>query len=109
MTGKRIVLTTAGSKGAAEDLAWALVERKLAACVNMVESIESVYRWKGEVQRSKEVLLIIKTTDELFDDVRNAIRELHGYELPECISFPIDQGSQAYLEWISENVRKPEE
>src|SRR5437016_5658873 len=108
MTGKRIVLTAVSSKSEAANLAWALVERKLAACVNMVESVESVYRWKGDVQSSKEVLLIIKTTDELFEPVRDAIRELHPYELPECISFSIDQGSTAYLEWIGENVQKPQ-
>src|SRR5438445_12549607 len=100
MTNKRVVLATVSSKSEAADLAWALVERKLAACVNMVESVESVYRWKGDVQSSKEVLLIIKTTDELFEHVREAIRALHPYELPECISMPIDQGSPAYLDWI---------
>src|SRR5262249_46222336 len=102
-------MTTIGSKSEAEVLARALVERRLAACVNMVESVGSVYRWKGEMESSKEVLLIIKTTDELFELVRNAIRELHPYELPECISFPIDKGSEAYLAWIEENVQEREE
>src|SRR5262249_33219516 len=104
MTGTRIVLSTLGSKSEATDLARTLVERKLAACVNLVDPIESIYRWKGEVQSSQEVLLIIKTTDEGFAAVRDAIRELHPYELPECVSLPIDQGSPAYLAWIGENV-----
>ena len=83
MTDKRLVLTTAGSEEEARKIAHALVERKLAACVNIVPQIESVYRWQGKVESAREWLLLIKTTSEKFSVVRDAIRELHSYDLPE--------------------------
>src|SRR5437660_7827588 len=84
MTDKKLVLSTAGSKEEAQKIARALVERLLAACVNIV-AVESIYRWEGEVEQAQEWLLVIKTTDEAFDRVRAAIKELHSYEVPECI------------------------
>ncbi len=104
MTDKRIVLTTAGTKDEAKNIASALVERRLAACVNITQPIDSVYRWKGAVESAEEWLLIIKTTASAFESVRNTIGELHSYELPECIMLPIEDGSAAYLDWITENV-----
>jgi periplasmic divalent cation tolerance protein len=105
MDEKKIVLTTAGSREEAQQIAHALVERHLAACVNLVGPIESVYRWKNEVESAEEYLLLIKTTAAVFEEVRDTIRELHSYELPECIEVPIDSGSTEYLNWIGENVR----
>ena len=105
MTEARIVLTTAGSQDEARKIAHALVERKLAACVNIVPQVESVYRWQGKVERAAEWLLIIKTSAAAFERVRDAIRELHSYEMPECVLLEISDGSPAYLEWISENVQ----
>jgi periplasmic divalent cation tolerance protein len=105
MTDKRLVLTTCGSLEEARTIARALVERELAACVNIVPQVESVYRWQGEVETATEHLLVIKTTVEIFDDVRDALIELHSYELPECIEIGIEDGSAAYLEWIGESVR----
>src|SRR5512142_955975 len=102
MTDKKIVLTTAGSREEAGKIARALVERRLAACVNIV-SIESVYRWKERVESAPEWLLVVKTTAEALDDVDAAIRELHSYELPECVVVPIEAGSEEYLEWIADN------
>ncbi len=107
MTDKRLVFTTAGSKDEAHEIAHALVERRLAACVNIAGPIKSVYRWKGEVEDAQEWLLIIKTTAAAFESVRDAIRELHSYELPECIMLPIEAGSAEYISWIGENVVRP--
>jgi len=105
MTDKRLVLTTCGSVEEARRIAHALVDRRLAACVNIVPQVESVYRWQGEVETGAEWLLIIKTTVEAFERVREALSGLHSYELPECIEIGIEDGSAEYLEWIGESVR----
>lgn len=104
MSEKKIVITTAGSREEAEKIAHALVERRLAACANILGPIHSVYRWQGKVESADEHLLIIKTTAALFDAVSKAIRELHSYELPECIQLAIEGGSAEYLRWIEESV-----
>ncbi len=104
MTDKSIVLTTTDSKEQAQRIARFLVERRLAACVNVVGPIESVYRWKENVETAQEWLLVVKTTSAAFERVRESIRELHSYELPECIAVPINDGSADYLDWIGENV-----
>jgi periplasmic divalent cation tolerance protein len=104
MTDKRIVLTTAGSGEEAAKIARHLVERGLAACVNIVPQIKSVYRWKGKVEEVGEWLLLIKTTAGIFGQVRQAITDLHSYELPECICLTIADGSPEYLQWIAESV-----
>jgi periplasmic divalent cation tolerance protein len=105
MTDKKLVLTTCGSLEEARSIAHALVDRQLAACVNIAPQIESVYRWQGEVETATEWLLVIKTTIDAFERVREALSELHSYELPECIQIGIEDGSAAYLEWIGESVR----
>jgi len=104
MTDKRIILTTAGSEEEARKIAQTLVERRLAACVNIVGPIHSVYRWKGAVETAAEHLLIIKTTAAAFARVRDAIRELHSYELPECVMVAIADGDQEYLSWIGDSI-----
>jgi len=104
MTDKRIVLTTCGSEEEAQKIALHIVEQQLAACVNIVPKVESVYRWQGKVESSAEWLLLIKTTVEKFPNVRNAIRELHSYDLPECIAIVVEDGSKEYLDWISDSV-----
>ena len=104
MTDKRLVLSTAGSEEEARKIAQHLVEHKLAACVNIVPQIESIYRWQGKVESSREWLLVIKTTAARFADVQKAIRELHSYDLPECIAIAIDDGSADYLQWIGDSV-----
>jgi periplasmic divalent cation tolerance protein len=104
MTDKRIVLTTAGSREEANKIARALVERQLAACVNLTQ-IDSVYRWKGKVESAAEWLLLVKTTAAATDRVQAAIRELHSYELPEFVQLVVDGGSEEYLGWIGDNVR----
>ena len=104
MTDKLLVLTTTGSDNEAHTIADALVERRLAACVNIVPRIQSVYRWEGKVERAEEYLLLIKTVKAREEQVRAAIRELHSYDLPECIAIPIDGGSADYLKWLSDSV-----
>jgi periplasmic divalent cation tolerance protein len=106
MTDKRIVLSTAGSEAEARKIAQHLIEHHLAACVNIVPQIESLYRWQGKMESSREWLLLIKTTVEKYPSVRAAIGELHSYELPECIAIAIDDGSTAYLRWIEQSVKK---
>jgi len=104
MTDKKLVLTTAGSQEEAQKIAQALVERRLAACVNVVPRIRSIYRWQDKVEDAEEWLLVIKTTGAAFGRVRDAIAELHSYELPECICVGIEDGSAEYLKWIAESV-----
>ena len=105
MTDKILVFTTAGSEAEATKIARALVERRLAACVNVLPKIKSLYRWKEEIEESEEWLLVIKTTKPVFESVHDAIKELHSYEMPECISFRVDDGSLDYLKWIEASVR----
>src|SRR5262249_11829175 len=104
MTEARIVLTTARSAHEAPPLAGALVGRRLAACVNIVPQIESVYRWQGKVERAAEWLLIIKTQASAFGGVRATIEALHSYELPECVLLEVADGKREYLNWIAANV-----
>ena len=104
MTDKRVVLTTAGSHEEARKIARGLVEQRLAACVNIVAKIESIYRWQENVEESEEFLLIIKTTEAAAGRVQDAIREMHSYELPECIVISITGGSESYLKWVGESV-----
>ncbi len=104
MTDKRLVLTACSSPEEARRIANDLVERRLAACVNIVPQIESVYRWKGEVESAPEWLLVIKTTAGAFEQLRDAIVKLHSYDVPECIEIPIEDGNQAYLDWIAHSV-----
>jgi periplasmic divalent cation tolerance protein len=104
MTNMRVVLSTAGSQEEARTIARGLVERQLAACVNIIPKIESVYRWQGKVEEAEEFLLIVKTTEAASVQVQDAIREMHSYELPECIVLSITDGSEAYLKWIGSSV-----
>jgi periplasmic divalent cation tolerance protein len=101
----RIVLTNTSSRAEARKIARTLVDRKLAACVNIIPKIESVYRWKGKVERAEEWLLMIKTTQRRVKAVESAIREMHSYELPECIVVPISGGSKDYLRWLEMQVK----
>jgi periplasmic divalent cation tolerance protein len=104
MTDKRVVLTTCVSLEEARALAHALVERRLAACVNVVPQIESVYRWQGKIETAAEFLLVIKTTQGAFAALREAMSELHSYDVPECIEIAIEDGGAKYLEWIGDSV-----
>jgi len=100
----QVVLCTVPAGNIAEQIAHALVQQRLAACVNIVPGITSVYRWKGSVEADTEQLLVIKTRKGLMDHVQQAIQELHPYELPEIIAVPIVGGLPAYLDWIDDNT-----
>jgi periplasmic divalent cation tolerance protein len=104
MSQARVVLTTTGSYDEARKIAHALVERRLAACVNIVPLIESVYRWQENVETAMEWLLLIKTQADSFDRVRDAVKELHSYDLPECVMLEVAAGSQEYLKWLAEST-----
>ena len=104
MTGPIVALSTVATAEDAERLARALVEARLAACVNVVPSVVSVYRWKGTVEREAEVLLVIKTTGERFEELKAALLGAHPYEVPELIAFPIAAGHQPYLDWLMAGV-----
>jgi len=99
-----IVLCTCPDGTAADAIAGALLEAGLAACVNRIDGVESLYRWEGTIQRDREVLLLIKTTAVAFGEVEDAISDLHPYELPEIIGVPVTQGSAPYLDWLTKSV-----
>ena len=103
MTDARLVLTTASSHEEAQKIARELVDRRLAACVNVIPQIESVYRWQDKVEHATEWLLIIKTQATAFEKLRCTIKELHSYDVPECIMLEIADGSAEYLNWILDN------
>jgi periplasmic divalent cation tolerance protein len=100
-----VVFVTCSSAAEARRIARSVVESRLAACANLLPgSVESVYRWKGRVERAKERLLLIKTTRRKFPALRDAIRRLHSYDVPEIIALPIVAGLPAYLAWIEDSV-----
>lgn len=106
MSQKIVVLTTAGSEEQALKIANELVDNKLAACVNIIPTIHSVYRWKGKIWNDTEKLLLIKTSSHLFQKVRTKIKAVHTYELPEIIAFKVEKGDENVLKWIDESILK---
>lgn len=105
MAEARIVLTTLSDEPQAEKFATALVERRLAACVNIVGPIRSIYRWKGSIEREHEFLLIIKTTSDQAARLEAAFKELHPYKLPERVELSVEGGSEEYRAWIGSEVQ----
>ncbi|MFH0702230.1 MAG: divalent-cation tolerance protein CutA [bacterium] len=100
-----VILTLTPNFEEARKIARSLVENNLAACVNIVQNVTSVYRWKEEIQEDSEFLLFIKTQKTLFDKVKQSIRDLHSYELPEIIMLPIENGQKNFLSWIEQETR----
>jgi periplasmic divalent cation tolerance protein len=100
MTDYVVLLVTAGSESEAETIAKALIEERLAACVNVISPIRSLYRWEGRVMDDREWLLLIKTRAERFSVVEARVKALHSYQVPEVIALPIVAGAKAYLEWL---------
>ena len=100
----RVVLVTAGSEDEAAKIARALVDERLAACVNIVPGARSIYRWRGAVEDEREVLMIIKTAAAALDALEARVRELHSYEVPEVLALPVDKGSGPYLDWLGESL-----
>ena len=109
MTGKVVVLCTIGSAEDAERVARAVVERGLAACVNVVPGVTSFYRWRGEIARDAEWLMVMKTTAARFEALREALVKLHPYDVPEVVELPIERGHAPYLDWIDESVAESDE
>jgi periplasmic divalent cation tolerance protein len=103
-----LVLTTADSPELAQRIATALVEAGEAACVSIVPGIRSIYRWEGKACNEGELLLIIKSVAERYEDVRARIRQLHSYQVPEVIALPIAAGDPAYLSWLTSQVTNDE-
>lgn len=104
MSGHLVVLCTVGKAEDAERIAGEVVERGLAACVNVVPGVVSIYRWKGKLERDEERLLVIKTRRERFEALREAIVSLHPYDVPEVIALPVEAGHAPYLAWIDDST-----
>jgi periplasmic divalent cation tolerance protein len=107
VSARIVVLSTVERAEDAERIARELVERGLAACVNVVPGLVSIYRWKGELERAEERLLLIKTRAERFEALREALVALHPYDVPEVLALPITEGHAPYLAWLDENARPP--
>jgi periplasmic divalent cation tolerance protein len=101
-----VVLITASGEEEAARIGRELVEARLAACVNIVPSIRSIYRWEGSVQDDREVLMIAKTRKGLFGNLREKVKELHSYTVPEILALPVVEGLEEYLSWVREETRQ---
>ena len=104
MTEKIIVLSTCGSQDEARRVARSLVDAKLAACVNILPGVQSIYHWQGAVQEEQEWMLVIKSTRPLFDRLCSELRKVHSYQVPEAIAIPVVDGHQDYLDWIDREI-----
>src|SRR6266478_5875419 len=100
----RIVLVTCASVAEARKIGRSAVEKKLAACANIVKGVQSIYRWKGRVERAREVLVLMKTTVMRLRELEREVKRVHSYEVPEFIVLPIVAGSREYLKWVKENA-----
>ena len=109
MTDKVVVLVTTASLRESKKIAKHLVDARLAACVNITAPAQSIYRWQGKVTEDKEFLLVIKSSRELFEEIKAAVAKLHSYTNPEIICLPIVDGSEDYLQWIGDSVKQPGE
>jgi periplasmic divalent cation tolerance protein len=104
MTDKIVVLTTCESEEEAERIARSLLEKRLAACVNILPRARSIYRWKGAVEEAQELILLIKSRRDAFETLRAELSKIHSYEVPEIIALPIVDGSTAYLAWLDREL-----
>ena len=107
MTDKVVIMVTAASRRECRKIARHLIEAKLAACVNITQSVESIYHWEGKISDEKEFVLFIKSTRDLFPEVKHEISKLHSYRTPEIICLPIVDGSRNYLQWLADLVKQP--
>jgi periplasmic divalent cation tolerance protein len=101
-----VILVACGSEEEALKIAKALVEGHLAACINLISPVRSIYRWEGRIWDEKEWLLVIKTQRQRFEELEKKVRSLHSYSVPEIISLPIMEGSSSYLNWLEEMTKK---
>jgi len=105
MSDPIVVFVTCGSEEEGLKIANALVEEHLAACVNLISPVRSIYRWEGKIWDENEWLLIIKTQKDRFEELEKKVKSLHSYSVPEIISLPIGDGSSSYLKWIKESTK----
>jgi periplasmic divalent cation tolerance protein len=105
MTDFQIILSTCADREQAERIAHRLLELHLAACINIVPGVQSIYRWQGSIESSAEVLLLIKTRATLIPEVQSPIAGLHSYEVPEFLVLSVSGGSEAYLAWLDASLR----
>jgi periplasmic divalent cation tolerance protein len=101
-----VVFVTCGSEEEALKIAHSLVEERVAACVNLISPVRSIYRWEGKIWDEKEWILIIKTQKESFEELERKVKSLHSYSVPEIIGLPIVEGSSSYLQWLLEETTK---
>jgi periplasmic divalent cation tolerance protein len=99
------VIVSVPSKAVATKIAEHLLEERLAACVQIIDPIKSMYWWHGDIETADELLCLIKTRSDLFTEIESSIKQLHPYDVPEIIAIPIESGSEDYLDWITESVR----
>ena len=106
-TEYRVVLVTCATLEESRKLARAMVEKHLAACVNIVtHAVESFYMWEGKLENASEYLLVIKTSEERLEELKNAVLEMHSYDTPEFVALPVVAGTEEYLKWVGESLRK---
>ena len=104
----RVVLVTCGALGEGRKIARRVVQRRLAACVNVLRSrMDSYYTWKGKLEVAREFLMVMKTTVKRLPQLEKEVKRLHSYDVPEFIALPIAYGSRAYLSWLQQSVSKP--
>ncbi|HTS64646.1 MAG TPA: divalent-cation tolerance protein CutA [Candidatus Acidoferrales bacterium] len=108
MTDKIVVLSTCATDADAQRIARTLVEGRLAACVSIAPGLRSIYRWQGALENSEEVLLLIKTSRDLFPALKSELERIHPYEVPEILALPVVEGSGNYLAWVTANLRPGE-
>jgi len=109
MSNELIVFVTTANNDEAARIAEALVSERLAACVNIVARIESIYRWEGKVARDTEALMVVKTTDERYPELERRVNELHSYDVPEVAAVRIERGSEGYLSWLRDAVTRDDD
>jgi periplasmic divalent cation tolerance protein len=107
MSDSLIILVTAPSRDEAARISESLVTERLAACVNIVPGVESIYWWEGKISRDQELLLVIKTTGERYAEVERRVKELHSYTTPEVIALRIERGSEDYIKWLQDSTARP--
>lgn len=104
MTSVRLLYVTTKDADEARKIARELIDRRLIACANILPQMESIYRWKGQIEESSEAVLILKTEERLVAKTIEAVKELHSYEVPCVLSLPVEQGSEGYLNWLTSEV-----
>jgi periplasmic divalent cation tolerance protein len=109
MTDKIVVFVTCGNAKEAEEIARSLVEKRLAACVNVLPGLTSWYRWENKLTQDQEILLVIKSSREIFEELEKEILRLHSYAVPEVVALPIVEGSTNYLSWIEQSLKRSDD